>query len=208
MGAKAGFLLLLLAAVGPAGAAEPASYHYRIHHQIFGDIGEHWTTVSGGDPVVVEHRAELAIEILGVQAFHRKSRYREVWQDAHLIEFDGLTEDDGVPFVVRAWAEGDRLIVDGAAGRIEAPVTTAPSAPSLVRGIERDRFFDIKTGALLEATVTAGGREPLKLVDGVVEADRYEVAGELEQHVWFDAAGVWVQWRLWRQGAAITLARD
>lgn len=191
-----------------AGADEPVSYHYRIQHQMFGDIGEHWTTVSGGDPVVVEHRAELAIDIMGVRAFHRQSHYREVWQGGRLIEFDGLTEDDGVPFVVRARAKGERLVVEGPAGRTEAPPTTVPSAPSLVRGIERDRFFDIKTGALLEATVTAAGREPLKVGEDVIEADRYDVAGDLAQQVWFDPAGVWVQWRLWRQGAAITLTRE
>jgi hypothetical protein len=42
----------------------------------------------------------------------------------------------------------------------------------------------------------------------VVETIRYEIAGNLNQHAWFGASGGWVQWRLWRQGAAITLARE
>ena len=66
----------------------------------------------------------------------------------------------------------------------------------------------MKTGELLNATVTPAGREPLKVGQDVVDAARYEVAGELDQHVWFDASGAWVQWRLWRQGAAITLTRE
>ncbi|MGH6903426.1 MAG: DUF6134 family protein, partial [Geminicoccaceae bacterium] len=85
---------------------------------------------------------------------------------------------------------------------------TAPSEPSLESAIERDFFFDSRTGALLRATVTAAGREPLEIGDGVVDAIRYEVSGELDQHVWFDESGAWVQWRLWRQGAAITLTRE
>ena len=56
--------------------------------------------------------------------------------------------------------------------------------------------------------MTRAGREPLKVGDRVVEATRYEIAGDLEQQVWFDGSGAWVQWRLWRQGAAITLVRD
>jgi Family of unknown function (DUF6134) len=200
-------LLVLSAEARPLDA--PASYRYRIHHQIFGDIGEHRMTLArAGDAIVVEHTAELAVDILGLTAFHRRTRFREVWQSDRLIEFEGLVVDNGEPFPVSARAEGDRLVVEGSAGRTLAPAATAPSEPSIERAIRRDWFFDSKTGALLNASVTPAGREPLKIGDEVVEATKYEIAGELDQHVWFDAAGTWVQWRLWRQGAAITLVRE
>jgi Family of unknown function (DUF6134) len=201
-------ILLGLAAEAPALEA-PASYRYRIHHQIFGDLGEHRMTVRPENgAIVVEHDAELAVEILGLTAFHRRTRFREVWRGDRLVEFDGLVEDDGEPFPVTARADGDHLVIEGRAGRTLAPATTAPSEPSLESAIERDFFFDSRTGALLRATVTAAGREPLAIGDGVVDAIRYEIAGDLDQHVWFDASGAWVQWRLWRQGAAITLTRE
>ena len=187
----------------------PASYRYRIEHQIFGAIGEHHMTVHREDDgIVVEHTAELAVELLGFTAFRRRTRFREVWQGDRLVAFDGLVEDNGEPFPVTARAAGDYLIIEGSAGRIEAPAGTAPSEPSLEFAIQRDWFFDGKTGELLNATVIAAGREPLKVGDTVVEATRYEIAGDLEQQVWFDATGAWVQWRLWRQGAAITLLRE
>jgi hypothetical protein len=158
--------------------------------------------------IVIDHTAELAVEILGLTAFHRRTRFREVWRGDRLVEFDGLVEDDGEPFSVTARADGDHLVIEGRAGRTLAPAATAPSEPSLESAIERDFFFDSRTGALLRATVTAAGREPLEIGDGVVDAIRYEVSGDLDQHVWFDASGAWVQWRLWRQGAAITLTRE
>ena len=158
--------------------------------------------------IVVEHTAELAVEILGITAFHRRTRFREVWREERLVAFDGLVEDNGEPFPVTARADGDRLVVEGPAGRTQAPAATAPSEPSLEFAIERARFFDSRTGELLNATVTRAGREPLKVGARVVEATRYEIGGDLEQHVWFDDSGAWVQWRLWRQGAAITLARE
>jgi hypothetical protein len=201
------FLLMLSAEVSALDA--PASYRYRIHHQIFGDIGEHRTTVRREDgAIVVEHDAELAVDVFGLRAFHRRTRYREVWQGARLVAFEGLTLDNGEPFPVTARADGDRLIVEGRAGRIEAPPGTVPSEPSLERAIRREWFFDSKTGELLRATVTRAGPEPLKVGRNVVDATRYEIAGDLEQHVWFDGSGAWVQWRLWRQGAAITLVRE
>ena len=210
MARRACLFAFLLALSAEARALDaPASYRYRIHHQIFGDIGEHRMTVAReGDAIVVEHTAELAVELLGFTAFHRRTRFREVWRDDRLIEFEGLVEDNGEPFPVRARAEGERLVLEGRAGRIEAPPGTAPSEPSLEFAIRREWFFDSKTGALLHTTVTPAGREPLKVGDGVVEASKYEITGDLEQHVWFDATGAWVQWRLWRQGAAITLTRE
>ena len=203
------FAVLFLVCADARALEAPASYRYRIHHQIFGDIGEHRMTVRRMDDlVVVEHAAELAVGILGFTMFHRRSRFREVWRDARLIEFDGLVEDNGKPFPVSARTEGDRLVVAGSAGRVEAPPGTAPSEPSLEFAVRRDWFFDSKTGELLQATVRRAGREPLKLGDRVVDAIRYQVTGDLEQHVWFDETGAWVQWRLWRQGAAITLVRE
>jgi Family of unknown function (DUF6134) len=203
------FAILLVLSTDARALDVPASYRYRIHHQIFGDIGEHRMTLArAGDAIVVEHTAELAVDILGLTAFHRRTRFREVWQSDRLIEFEGLVVDNGEPFPVSARAEGDRLVVEGSAGRTLAPAATAPSEPSIERAIRRDWFFDSKTGALLNASVTPASREPLKIGDEMVEATRYEIAGELDQHVWFDAAGAWVQWRLWRQGAAITLVRE
>jgi hypothetical protein len=210
MALRACLLASLLALCADARALEtPASYRYRILHPIFGEIGEHQMTVRReDDAVVVEHTAELAVEVLGVTAHRRTTRFREVWQDDRLVAYDGLVEDNGEPFAVRAQAKGDRLLVEGMVGRTEAPAATAPSVPSLDFAIAREWFFDSKTGELLNATVTRAGREPLKVGEHVVEATRYEIAGDLDQHVWFDDGGAWVQWRLWRQGAAITLVRE
>lgn len=210
MGLRACLLAVLLVPAAEALALDvPASYRYRIHHQLFGDIGWHRMSVRREDgAIVVEHTAELAVEIFGLEAFHRRTRFREVWRDDRLIAFDGLIADNGEPFPVTARAEGDRLVIEGRAGRTLAPFDTAPSEPSLERAIRRDRFFDMKTGALLKATVTAAGREPLEVGPDVVDAARYEITGDLTQNVWFDRGGAWVQWRLWRQGAAITLTRE
>ena len=195
----------------PVAALEPTagSYRYRIQHQLFGDIGEHRMTIArAGDAVVVEQTAELAVAILGVTAFRRKTRFREVWQNHRLVEFDGLVEDNGERFPVSARAAGDHLIIDGGAGRIEAPASTSPSVPSLESAIGRRWFFDSRTGELLTATVRPAGPEPLEVGGQTVDATRYEIGGDLEQQVWFDAGGAWVRWRLWRQGAAITLTRE
>ncbi len=187
----------------------PGIYHYSIHHQIFGDIGEHQILVSReAGRVLVEHAAHLAVKLLTFTAFQRQSHYREVWQGERLMAFDGVTIDNGERFEVSARADGDRLMIEGGAGRFEAPATTVPSQPSLAGATAGTTFMDIKTGRLLAAQVRPAGRETLQLASGPVETERYEITGELEEVVWYDATGVVVQWRLWRQGAAITLTRE
>ena len=106
MAPHAWVLAIMLALPADARALEAsADYRYRIHHEIFGDIGEHEMTVRREDgSIVVEHTAELAVEILGITAFHRRTRFREVWRDERLVAFDGLVEDNGEPFPVAAHA--------------------------------------------------------------------------------------------------------
>jgi hypothetical protein len=203
--------LLLLLAVGGAAAAEPSpgSYHYRIRHALFGDIGAHEVTVGReAGRLVIEHEAHLMVKLLGITAHERRSRYREVWQEDRLVEFDGLTVDNARRFAVSARAEGERLVIEGAAGRIEAPAATVPSQPSRMLRAPRTLFFDIKTGELLRASVRAAGREFVKLGGAPVATERFETTGELEHVVWYDATGLFAQWRLFRQGAAITLLRE
>ena len=203
--------LWLAAGAVPALALEPApgTYDYRIRHAWFGDIGAHRVTVRHeAGLVVVEHAAHLAVELLAVTAFERRSRYREVWQNDRLVAFDGLTVDNAERFTVAARAQGESLIIEGAAGRTEAPAATVPSQPSRMLASPRTRFFDIKTGELLEATVRPAGPEVVKLGGAPVATERFETTGELEQIVWYDATGLFAQWRLWRQGAAITLTRE
>jgi hypothetical protein len=203
-------LVLLLACRGPSAAEpSPGSYHYRIHHALFGDIGAHEVTVAReAGRLVIEHEAHLMVKLLGVTAHERRSRYREVWDGDRLVAFDGLTVDNAERFPVSARAAGDTLVIEGAAGRTEAPAATVPSQPSRRLEAPRTRFFDIKTGELLEATVRAAGPEFLKLGGVPVATERFETTGELEHVVWYDATGLFAQWRLVRQGAAITLTRQ
>jgi hypothetical protein len=204
-------LLVLLASGSVLAAGPPGdSYHYRIRHAVFGEIGEHRVVVHReGERVVVEHRAHLVVKLLGMTAHERDSRYREVWQGERLVVFEGLTIDNGERFEVTAQAAGGRLMIEGSEGRVVAPAATVPSQPSLALAVPRGNFFDTKTGGLLTATVGPAGREWLKLGgEQAVETARFETTGGLEQTVWYAADGVFAQWRLWRQGAAITLTRD
>jgi len=201
---------LALGAPGaPAQGIEPGVYDYFIHHAVYGRIGEHRMTVSrAGDRLIVEHDSRIAVKILFAIAYRREARYREVWQDDRLIAFDAVIDDNGELMEVEARAKGDRLLIDGADGPIEAPADVAPTQPSHEGAIERRWFMKVGTGELLEATVERAGPVTIMLGGKQVEATRYDVFGDLEQEVWFDDSGLWVKWRLARDGGTISFMRE
>jgi hypothetical protein len=201
---------LILAAGAAAGVeVTPGTYHYRVVHQLYGDIGEHHLRVQQeGDELIVEQWATIVVKLWFITAHRRESRYREVWRDGRLIEFDGLTVDNDEAAEVIARAAGDRLLIEGAAGRIEAPPETVPSQPSFEGAAARGLFMDFKTGTLLEAKVTAAGSERIAIAGEPVKARRYVVSGALEQTVWYDATGIWAKWQFARGGGTVTLIRE
>lgn len=201
--------LALWPGVAPGAEVTPGTYHYRVEHQLYGDIGRHHLRLRrDGEALIVEQWAEIAVQLWLFTAHRRESRYREVWRGDRLIAFDGLTVDNGEAAEVTVRAEGDRLVIDGPAGRIEAPADTAPSQPSHEGAAAPPVFMDFRTGALLEAKVKAAGAEMIEISDRPVEAQKYEVSGELAQTVWYDATGIWAKWQFERGGGTVTLTRE
>jgi hypothetical protein len=201
--------LLLWAAAAHGAEVTPGTYHYRVVHQLYGDIGEHHVRVEReGEDLIVEQWAAIVVKLWFITAHRRESRYREVWRDDRLIAFDGLTVDNGQAAEVTARAAGDTLVIDGSAGRIEAPADTAPSLPSFEGAAARGVFMDFRTGALLDAEVAPAVPERIELAGEPVDAQKYVVTGALAQTVWYDATGIWAKWQLARGGGTVTLIRD
>jgi hypothetical protein len=55
------------------------------------------------------------------------------------------------------------LVIEGTAGRADAPPATAPSIPSLESEIERGWFFDSRTGELLKRQRDPADRDRSRL---------------------------------------------
>lgn len=194
---------------GMAQGVEPGVYDYFVHHAIHGRIGEHRMTVSrDGERLIVEHDSRIAVKFLFTIAYRRDARHRGVWQDGRLIAFESETDDNGKLMRVEARAEGERLVIEGTDGVIEAPADTVPTQPSHVGAIERRWFMKVGTGELLEATVERGEAATMMVSGKAIEATPYVVSGGLEHEVWFDDTGLWLKWRLARNAGTISLIRE
>jgi Family of unknown function (DUF6134) len=207
------YLLLTAALLLPGTAAlacpdPPERAEYAIHHETYGEVGQHVITFScDGNDLVVETRIEGEVKVLMVPLFTRDGTYREVWRGDRLIAFDSHIVDNGEVYEVRARANGDRTVINGRRGRIEAPPTIVSNHPWNHEVIERTLLFDTQRGRLQEVEVTPAGRETVTIAGRKVEAQKYRITGDLERELWYDAAGNWLQSRLEHDGAQITLTR-
>ena len=207
------YLLLTAALLLPGTAAlacpdPPERAEYAIHHETYGEVGQHVITFScDGNDLVVETRIEGEVNVLMVPLFTRDGRYREVWRGDRLIAFDSHIVDNGEVYEVRARANGDRTVINGRRGRIEAPPTIVSNNPWNHEVIERTLLFDTQRGRLQEVEVTSAGRETVTIAGRRVEAQKYRITGDLERELWYDDAGNWLQSRLEHDGAQITLTR-
>jgi hypothetical protein len=197
----------LLLVVAPAAAqaldVAPGNYVFTIVHQEHGEIGEHQVAISRrGEDWVIEQAGEMEIGIPLLGPYRREGHSREVWRNQRLISFRATTVEDNQTSRVMAEAEGDLLVIEGSAGRFEAPAETVPNQPLLHATALRTLLFDVETGEVHETEVTEHGVEPITVADGTVDAVRYELTNPL-QDVWYDDTGIWVQWRLLEGGNGI-----
>jgi Family of unknown function (DUF6134) len=206
-------LLVIAAVLLPGNAAlacaqPPERAEYEIHHETYGEVGRHVITFScDGADLVVETAIEGEVEVLMVPLFKRDGTYREVWRGDRLIAFDSHVVDNGEVYEVRARAEGDRTVINGRRGRIEAPPTIVSNHPWNHEVIERTLLFDTQRGRLQEVDVTPAGTETITVAARKIEAQKYRITGDLERELWYDDAGNWLQSRLEHDGAKITLTR-
>jgi hypothetical protein len=183
----------------------PEGAEYAIHHETYGEVGQHVITFScDGDDLVVETTIEGEVKVLMVPLFTRDGSYREVWRGDRLIAFDSRIVDNGEVYEVRARANGDRTVIEGRRGQIEAPSTVVSNHPWNHEVVERTLLFDTQRGRLQEVEVTPAGTETVTVAGREVSAQKYRITGDLERELWYDDAGNWLQSRLEHDGAKIT----
>lgn len=200
-------VLCLANATAACEPPEPATF--RIVHEAFGEIGRHALSFRcDGSDLIVETDARIEVEILAVTAYQREARYRETWRDDRVVAFDGETVEDGEPKKVRARRQEDHMLIEGPAGRVEAPLDVVPDNPWNPDVALRSLLFDVSTGDLLRVRVRRAGEDVIEVAGRPVEAHRYVRSGDREHVLWYAEDGRWLQWRLERTTGAITFVRQ
>jgi hypothetical protein len=206
--------LLFAAACGTWSAPARASvragtYEYAISHDVLGRIGTHTATFERqGDDLIVSLRIQLAVKIGGLTLYTFESTGSEVWRDGRLIAASADTNDNGRLKRVTAQSSGDRLVVEGPRGRVEAdqPVGTVNfwnfdslAAPVLV---------EPTSGRVYRVEINPAQRESIRTMDRLVATQKYEVKGEIEGELWYADDGTWVRMDFVRHGSTLSVTLE
>ncbi len=182
---------------------------FGIHHEDHGEVGEHRVSFSRqGEDLVVSVDNLITVEIFFITAFRFEAERREVWRDGRMIAYDSRTHDDGTDIQVSARTEGDKLVIDGPEGRIEAPAGTFPTHPWNPAFLGQTLVMDTKTGRLLNIETVEAGRETIQAGGRMIRALKHRITGDTRREIWFDEEGNLVQLRLYADGKAVTFTLE
>ena len=196
-----------LAAETVRGAAA-GTVEYRIDHSKYDEIGSHVVSFSrSGEDLVVDVAIDIEVKFLFIALHSLVSERRETWRDGRMVAYKAHTDENSELVDVTARAEGDKLIIEGPGGRAEADGAVFPSHPGNPEIVNATLQMDTKTGTLLNVSVAPAGNESIEVAGKAVETRKYEVTGDLERELWFDADGNWIQLRFPKDGETLTFTR-
>lgn len=180
-----------------------------IHHETYGNIGNHTLTFHcEGENLVVETDVKVDVKLLFLTVYQRRARYREVWRQDQLIAYDAWTDEAGDEYITKARLENDQLIIDGVKPGISVPSDTVSSHPWNGKVVDRGLLFGMKDGRLLRVDVEPAGEELIVIGDEAIRAKKFIVRGDIERELWYDQFGNWLRWRLESRGNIVDISRQ
>jgi hypothetical protein len=160
-------------------------------------VGSHTVSFTrNGERLATSTRFEVAVDVLFITAYRYLYASEATWTGACLEALTATTDDNGKESVVRVSRSGQKLAVSGPGGNATAPVATLPTEHWAYAVVGHDAVINTITGRVNRVDISPAVTETVKLADGrTVTARRYVYSGELDNEVWYDAAGRWVKMR-------------
>jgi hypothetical protein len=150
------------------------------------EIGYHVLSFNqNGEQLTVDIDIELRVRFAFVTAYRYEHRNREQWEASELLGFKSRTNDNGTRHSVEARRDDGQLIVQGSEGKLELPVSMLPTTYWHRNFMERDRWIDTQNGRVVESRVIARGNERIEAAGEMVDAERFEVRGDLDVDLWY-----------------------
>ena len=188
-------------------AAIPADIRFEVARN--GEtIGTHAIRfASAEDTLDVRIAVALDVKLLGFTVYGYRHESRETWRDGRLVALDARTDDDGDLLSVRAENRGALMLVQSVQGRVELSADVMPTSYWDRRTVERDTWLDTQAGKVIHGRMVQTGREDVETAAGTVEADSYDMQGEIDLTLWY-AGPHWVGLRFGPgDGSSITYRR-
>ncbi len=196
--------LICFGAVGVASVARSETpmgvFTYAIHTDDFGMVGEFTNVVRrAGASIIVESRTEIAVKMFFVTVFHFSATSTAVWEQGRIIRYDGFTDDDGRTYRVSMHADGEQVVIDGAAGRVVVPAGVYPHNPWNIGILAARAIMSPKSGRLFPAKISGGHAEDVERAGGISKTVTYRIDTDRSTWVWYDRNDVPVKFVMERK---------
>jgi hypothetical protein len=191
---KTVFALSLLYALPVAAHEHTDQFHYRIHHQLWGDIGtitEDIRSVGASSHVVT--KLDIHVALLGVTLHDAHGTWDEVWENGTLKEFHAKTLVDGTTEIIDGRNEGKVFAIVAGSKRSEAPADVQPVNPWSLQFIRAKTLMSPETGRLIPATAYDDGLTMVQVAGSHERLHHYVVDAAGQHHLYFDEGGTLVQ---------------
>jgi hypothetical protein len=216
---RAALLVLgLLAPLAAPAVAETKRYEFEVLRN-GRPIGTHVAVVERrGEETRVEIAIDLAVTFGPLTLYRYKHRSTERWRGERIEAIEGETDDDGTNLSFKAWAEGDRIVLDGPEGRQIGPADAIPSSYWNRRLRTATSWIETHWGILAPIEITRGRPVVLRRPGGEVVAIPHRIeSNKAAVTPLYSEAGEWVglTFELWgasfeyvpRSPATVTVTR-
>ncbi|MEP0069281.1 DUF6134 family protein [Pyruvatibacter sp.] len=215
---SAGFSLIAAVFLGLSATASHAAsadqvrslYGDRIEFGIYRDgspVGKHEVRFEEQDGGLrVQTEFDLAVSALFITLFRLDYQSDAVWRDGQLVALEARTDQNGTVANVRAQADEGVLKITGPNGLYEADLGLFPTNHWNAGVVGSQQVLNTITGRVADVRLVPVGVEKVDTAHGVIDATRYRYEGAIQNEVWYDSNGRWVQMRfLGQDGSNVEL---
>jgi hypothetical protein len=167
---------------------------YQVQHSKYGDVGSYTNIVEkDADNTTVNTQGRIKVSVLGIPAYRQEFDRVERWKGSRLVNFHGVTTENGKRTEVNGAAQGDHFTVSAPAGTIAAPTNVKPANPWSDAVLNVDTILTPEEGRVEKVSVSGGETMALTVNGHSVETHHYRIQ-RLDQprqyELWFDGEGI------------------
>lgn len=136
---------------------------------------------------------QLKIEALYITFYKMRYQSRSLWRDGNLVMLSAKTDRNGEVTEVDAKAESASLKGNGPKGQFAVPLGTYPTDHWNAGVISTTQLINTINGSVNKVRLVRQSVEEVQTERGAIKATHYKYQGEIQNEVWYDADGRWVQ---------------